>query len=201
MLRPRGPIDSLTLRTPRLEIRPIEPTDKDAYVAFALENDAFFARYSPPPPGRASAEQAFDLHLSRSQEGLTTGTALRCLAWQNDGTELIGMIGLSDIVRGVSQRCNVGYRVGERFTRKGLGLEMLRALLTHAFAEDGLALHRVECAIQPTNAPSLRLAQKAGFRQEGYAPRFLFIANDWKDHVLFAITAEEFVTSPEKSQC
>ena len=53
----------------------------------------------------------------------------------------------------------------------------------------GLGLHRVEIAIRPENAASLRVVEKLGFPEVGYAPRFLHIDGDWRDHRLFALTA------------
>jgi ribosomal-protein-alanine N-acetyltransferase len=38
---------------------------------------------------------------------------------------------------------------------------------------------------------SLRVVEKLGFTQIGLAPRYLHINGRWRDHLLFAITAEE----------
>ena len=46
-------------------------------------------------------------------------------------------------------------------------------------------------AIRPENSASLRVVEKLGFRREGEAPRYLHIDGGWRDHVLFALTAEE----------
>ena len=46
-------------------------------------------------------------------------------------------------------------------------------------------------AIRPENPSSLRVVEKLGIREVGYAPRFLHIDGDWRDHRLFAITREE----------
>ena len=48
----------------------------------------------------------------------------------------------------------------------------------------------------PGNAPSLRVAEKVGLRREGLALRYLKIANRWEDHVMFAITREEWRAAP-----
>ena len=46
-------------------------------------------------------------------------------------------------------------------------------------------------AIRPENTSSLRVVEKLGIREIGYAPRYLHIDGDWRDHKLFAITREE----------
>jgi ribosomal-protein-alanine N-acetyltransferase len=44
----------------------------------------------------------------------------------------------------------------------------------------------------PSNKASLRVLEKTGYRREGSAARYLSIAGTWEDHVLFAVTAEEW---------
>lgn len=52
-------------------------------------------------------------------------------------------------------------------------------------------LHRVEVCIRPENTNSLRVVEKLGIREIGYAPRFLHIDGDWRDHRIFAVTKED----------
>ena len=54
-----------------------------------------------------------------------------------------------------------------------------------------LGLHRIEIAIRPENVASLRIVEKLGIPEIGFAPRYLHIDGDWRDHRLFAITAED----------
>jgi ribosomal-protein-alanine N-acetyltransferase len=44
----------------------------------------------------------------------------------------------------------------------------------------------LEAACIPTNAASMRLLEKTGFRREGYARQYLCINGSWQDHVLYA---------------
>jgi ribosomal-protein-alanine N-acetyltransferase len=62
-------------------------------------------------------------------------------------------------------------------------------VVDHCLFDKGL--HRVEVAIRPENTASLRVVQKLGFSEYGYAPRYLHINGAWRDHRLFAITVEE----------
>ncbi len=57
----------------------------------------------------------------------------------------------------------------------------------HCFGPVGL--HRLEIAIRPENAASLRVVAKLGLREEGLRERFLHIQGDWRDHRTFAVTA------------
>ena len=52
-------------------------------------------------------------------------------------------------------------------------------------------LHRIEVAIRPENVASLRVVEKLGFTEVGYAPRYLHIDGAWRDHRLFALTVED----------
>ena len=72
-------------------------------------------------------------------------------------------------------------------------MEAMRAMLDIAFAPEpeGLGLHRVQANIIPENAASLRVAEKLRMRREGMALRYLHIGGAWRDHIMFAITAEE----------
>jgi len=62
--------------------------------------------------------------------------------------------------------------------------------LRHAFRP--LKLHRVEANIQPENVASIRLVERLGFRREGFSPRYLKIGGRWRDHVRYALLAEEW---------
>jgi len=69
--------------------------------------------------------------------------------------------------------------------------EALRLMLVFAF--ERLRLHRVEAACLPTNVPSRGLLAKSGFREEGYARKYLCIDGTWQDHVLYAQLREEWL--------
>ena len=71
----------------------------------------------------------------------------------------------------------------------GLAPLALAGLVDHAFY--GLGLHRVEVNIRPENAASLRVVTKLGFRDEGLRRGYLHIDGAWRDHRIFALTAED----------
>jgi ribosomal-protein-alanine N-acetyltransferase len=69
--------------------------------------------------------------------------------------------------------------------REGIQLVLRNAFLT-------LRLHRVEANIQPGNRASIALARGAGFRREGFSPRYLKIGGRWRDHERWALLADEW---------
>jgi len=102
---------------------------------------------------------------------------------------LVGGCTLSNVRRGVTQCCSIGYWVGQHFARQGHMFDAVRALVPFIFRT--LGLHRIEAACLPENEPSKNLLLKLGFRQEGLARRYLQINGDWRDHALFALLADE----------
>lgn len=113
------------------------------------------------------------------------------LAWGQPAREytLVGGVTLSNVRRGVTQAATLGYWLGASFTGRGLMRKAIAAIIPFAF--DVLRLHRIEAAIMPANAPSLRIVERAGFAREGLARRYLRIAGRWEDHIIFALLAED----------
>ena len=105
---------------------------------------------------------------------------------------ILGFFNLSQITRGYLQSAYLGYAVGKAYARQGYMREGLDLVLRHAFLT--LRLHRIEANIQPGNHASLALAQGAGFRREGFSPRYLKIGGRWRDHERWAILVDDWRT-------
>jgi ribosomal-protein-alanine N-acetyltransferase len=118
------------------------------------------------------------------------GEYFRFLICRHDDRRIVGSIGLFLIERKSFQSGCTGYMVGRPYLRRGYATEALQLILRFAFR--ALKLHRVEANIQPDNAASLALVKRAGFRLEGYSPRFLKIRDRWRDHERWAILAENW---------
>ncbi|MEA2459704.1 MAG: [ribosomal protein S5]-alanine N-acetyltransferase [Thermoleophilaceae bacterium] len=113
---------------------------------------------------------------------------LLLLCRRGDGA-IMGFFNLSQIFRGPFMNAYLGYAVGQQFAGQGYMSEGIELVLQHAF--ETLGLHRLEANIQPTNAASIALAKRAGFRLEGFSPRYLKIDGHWRDHERWAVLAEE----------
>jgi ribosomal-protein-alanine N-acetyltransferase len=109
------------------------------------------------------------------------------LVCRRDTHGIVGVINLSNVVRGSFQSGYLGYYAFAGHERQGLMRQGLEAVVSHAFRS--LKLHRLEAAIQPGNTASIALAASCGFQKEGYSPRYLKIGGRWRDHERWAVLA------------
>jgi [ribosomal protein S5]-alanine N-acetyltransferase len=105
-----------------------------------------------------------------------------------DGSRIAGVVALSNIARGPFQSANLGYWVAQDLNDRGLATKAVAEVIELAF--DGLGLHRLEAGTQVDNIASRRVLEKNGFERIGIAPRYLLIAGEWRDHLLFQRTID-----------
>ncbi len=177
---------SVEVRTARFCFRALRPSDQRPWIAAMEASVALHQPWFPLPLAGQSLADRFAAQLGAHVAGTSfKGVAVtddhRIAAWAN----------LNDIVRGASFTANAGWAVAADFAGQGVMTEAVTALLDLAFAPQGLGLHRVACGIMPENHRSLRVAEKCGFRREGFAPELIHIAGQWRDHVLLAKLARE----------
>ena len=101
----------------------------------------------------------------------------------------VGQLTVTNIVGGSARWGQIGYWIDNRHAGHGV-IPTAVALVTD-FCLLKMGLHRVEVAIRPENTASLRVVEKLGFSEVGFAPRYLHIDGAWRDHRLFALTVEE----------
>jgi [ribosomal protein S5]-alanine N-acetyltransferase len=168
----------------QLTLRPLARKDAPALLAFATANRRFFEEWEP-----MRDDGFFKL---RPQEAEIDAAAADAAADRRyafgifAGDELVGRLALNQIVRGVFQNAYLGYSIGERWNGRGFATEAVAVAVRFAFEE--LGLHRVQAAVMPRNAASIRVLEKNGFREEGYAVGYLCINGIWEDHRIFART-------------
>jgi [ribosomal protein S5]-alanine N-acetyltransferase len=166
----------------RVRLRVLERSDREQFLALARQSRDLHRPWTYPPE---RADQFDDLFARSRREDFVC--LLACLA--DDPTAITGVFTISQIVRGAFQSAYMGYYANARHAGQGLMREAMDQVLDHAFGP--LALHRLEANIQPGNGASVALARGAGFRLEGYSPRYLLIGGQWRDHERYAITADE----------
>lgn len=180
------------VRAERFVLRPFEEGDRGEYVRMHEVSAEHFGPWLPAPDGRRTLDDRFSDELARARQGLEAGTEVRLAAFDSDGA-LLGTFSLSQIFRRAFQNAYAGWAVSAEHTGRGIATEGVTALLDLAFAPGpiGLGLHRVQANIIPSNRASVRVAEKAGFRLEGRAEKYLKIDGMWQDHLMYAKLADE----------
>jgi ribosomal-protein-alanine N-acetyltransferase len=144
----------------------------------------FLTPWEPTWPADDLTRAAFRRRLKRYAEDLRSDQAYPFFVFRKPGGPLVGGLTLANVRRGIAQAGSLGYWMGERYAGQGHMTAAVRALIPFAFAT--LRLHRLEAACIPTNAASIRLLEKTGFRREGFAREYLCINGIWQDHLLYA---------------
>lgn len=173
--------------TPRLTVRPLVPADREAWIAGILASAEMHAPWVSARGPDWNAEAEWEVLVAKLGDG-----SARFVGVAADG-RIAAWVNLNQVIRGATQGAIAGWSVNAEFAGGGYATEAVAALLDLAFSPEpaGLALHRVSAGIMPENLRSLRVAEKCGFRREGFAPKLVKIAGEWRDHVLFAKLAEE----------
>ena len=163
-------------------LRHPSPADEDAFLAAVRESRDLHVPWTFLP----DTAEGFRAMLERSGD---PADELLVICLLEDGA-LVGVAHLSQIFLGDFRSAYLGYSAFAPHEGKGFMTEGLALVLRHAFQTIGL--HRVEANVQPENARSIALVERLGFRREGFSPKYLRIGGEWRDHVRYAILAEEF---------
>jgi ribosomal-protein-alanine N-acetyltransferase len=159
----------------RVTIRSPKASDQDAFLQ-AVRASRSLHRPWVAPPATPAAVRRF---LTRPRDGRRA----RFLIVRR--RQLVGVVNISEIVRGPFQSAYLGYYAFAPLAGSGLMRAGLAKVIRHAFAK--MNLHRLEANIQPGNTRSIKLVKSLGFRREGFSPRYLKIGGRWRDHERWAI--------------
>jgi Acetyltransferases, including N-acetylases of ribosomal proteins len=170
------------LRYPRM-------TDYKAWAKLRGDSRDFLTPWEPSWSRDELTKGSFRRRIKRYQKECRLDSAYAFFVFRAADNELLGGCTLSNVRRGVTQACALGYWIGQRHARHGYMFDAVRALVPFIFST--LGLHRIEAACLPVNEASQALLTKAGFRQEGLARKYLQINGEWRDHVLFALLEDD----------
>jgi len=102
---------------------------------------------------------------------------------------LVGQLTVGGVTYGSLRAGHIGYWVDQRVAGRGIIPTAVALACDHAFRV--LRLHRIEISMRPENVASKRVVEKLGFRFEGLRPAYLHIDGAWRDHLAYALHAEE----------
>jgi ribosomal-protein-alanine N-acetyltransferase len=180
----------------RVYLRP--PTMQD-YAAWAELRALSRQHLTPWEPQWARDEltrSAFRRRLRAAQRDARDDLGYSYLIFAETPMRLVGGLNISNVRRGIAQMASIGYWIGAPYAGRGLMTEAVRTVAPFAFS--ALRLHRLEAACLPANVPSMRVLEKAGFRPEGQARRYLKIDGRWQDHNLYALLRDDMQCEPAR---
>lgn len=179
----------VTLTYGDVKLRPLKVSDAKKWQKIRQANQAWMKEWEATPPV-PSIEPAPSFKQS-ARIMLKDARAHRAMPFvvEYQG-EFVGQLNVSDIVYGSLRGAHFGYWIDQRFAGRGIMTTAVALVTQHLLTTAGL--HRIEVAIRPENEPSNRLVQRLGFKFEGIRPKFLHINNDWRDHNIYVMFAEDF---------
>jgi [ribosomal protein S5]-alanine N-acetyltransferase len=169
-----------------VSLRPLTVGDAELMTRLYQDQREFMAPFDPP-----RLDSFYTLGGQRTElDQLVRERAhdrLHRFLIEAEGTPA-GAISVSRITRGPFQNAGLGYWVVRALNGCGICTEAVRLIAEWGFGEAGL--HRLEAAILVDNIGSQEVLRRNGFTEIGVSPRYLFIAGAWRDHLLFARTAD-----------
>lgn len=167
-----------------VRLRPLRPDDLAAIVAGC--SDPLTQRYTRVPspytdedgrvfitgaPGRRLLGESIDLAIAGA-----------------DDDALAGVIGVI-IDRHDGERGEIGYWVGPHARGRGMAGRALALMARWALTDGGLVRLDLQAAL--SNAPSLRAAERCGFRREGVMRQAWFRGPERSDMALYSLLASD----------
>ncbi|RBP99427.1 RimJ/RimL family protein N-acetyltransferase [Bifidobacterium xylocopae] len=173
-------------------LRPLLLDDEAEWGRVRWSNDSWLAPWESGDP-EGGAGLSFAQWVSRMRQAEAEGSgAVFAMVFQ---TAIVGQISLGAIRYGSMRSGMVGYWVDRAHAGHGFAPLALALLGDWALHDpSGPRLHRLEVAILPENARSLRVPAKLGMRSEGLRPGYMFVRGGWRDHLTFSLLADDIRT-------
>ena len=175
-----------------VRLRPLKKSDAKKWREIRAANQDWMQEWEATPPIPAiDPAPTFRQSAKRLLQDAKAGRAMPFVV-EYQG-EFVGQLNVSDIVYGSLRGAHFGYWIDHRFAGRGIMTTAVALVTEHLLTT--CELHRVEVAIRPENEPSNKLVQRLGFRFEGQRAKFLHINNDWRDHNIYVMFAEDLQDS------
>lgn len=188
-----------TLTTKNLILKTPNSEDLAAINDFEIRNTTHLKKWeSGSPENNPSQYNETKKLLENWIKECDEGKSARFFIRTKENPEMIiGFCNFTQIFYGSFQACYLGYKIDYAYEGKGFMFEALQTAIMYVFEE--LRLHRIMANYMPSNLRSAKLLQRLGFVIEGHAKNYLLINNKWEDHVLTALTFEQWKSNSENS--
>jgi len=173
-------------------LRPVRLGDGAALSRAYLANREHLAPWEPTRTEGFFTAASQEQHVQLCVEDAAAGRSIRFVIESEDG-EIRGRMNINNIVRGAFWSADLGYWVDASRLHRGLASRAVANVAEYSRTE--LRLHRLQAATLLHNVGSQRVLLGNGFERIGMAPKYLRIAGEWQDHLLFQLLLEEPLSS------
>ena len=177
----------VVLRSQDVVLRPLRRRDRKAWREARERNRDWLRPWDATSPAGTHPPRTFGSMVRYSERQAAAGQSMPFVIEIDGG--LVGQVTVNNVVRGSAQFASIGYWIDQAYAGRGITTRAVAMAIDHCLFV--ARLHRIEVAIRPENTASLRVVEKLGIQEYGFAPRYLHIDGDWRDHRLFAVTVEE----------
>jgi len=172
------------IKTERLLLRKM--TDADAPEMFFLRSDETVMKYIDRERPKSEEEAlAFIQKVNTTIDN--NENIMWAIALHGNPDTLVGNIGFWRIIN-QHYRSEIGYMLHPEFWGKGIMKEALLAAIDFGF--NNIKLHSIEAHINPENAASGILLEKAGFIREAYFKEDFFFRGKFIDTAIYSLLAK-----------
>lgn len=189
-------MNDVRLKGDRLFLRPPILGDWQQWADIRERNRKALYAYEPLWPEGCLDKPFFQKRLARQAKDWHEDRCYSFLAFDMTG-HLIGGANINNVIRGAAHFASIGYWLDHEKRGQGYMQEALILLLGFAFGT--LELHRINASTLPDNEKSTNLLKRLGFKEEGYAEKYLKIAGKWQDHRLFGLCVEDWEKTDGRS--
>lgn len=170
-----------------ITLRGLRRADREAWERVRRTNRDWLSPWESSVPGVVDEATSFHRMRRGFDRAARQGRVVPFVI-EADG-QLVGQMHLFEIAWAWRRNAAAGYWLAREATGRGIATWALAMLIDHGLTVTGL--HRVEVNIRPENVTSLAVVRRLGLREEGLHPRLIHVDGAWRDHLQFAVTAEE----------
>ncbi|NFI95214.1 GNAT family N-acetyltransferase [Clostridium botulinum] len=178
----------IELKGENIVLRNLTPGNAKNLLDYYIRNKEYLA---PFEPNRDSNFYTLDGQrdlLNESYRQFLNGNAIEVGIFKK--SNFIGKIKVSSIVYGSFKNGIIGYSIDKLEQGHGYMKEAVNLFIDYLFTEGDL--HRVEASALLENEKSKGVLKGCRFNELGINKKYLFINGQWKDHVTYYITKDEF---------
>ncbi len=173
------------LRTPRLTLREIRPSDAPEILKMRANSRINQFIYRPNMEEMEQSEQL----IQSVQEAYQNRKALAWAGILRDGDKIIGSLGLTNI-EFRNLRAEIGGELAIEYWGKKIPLEAVKAVIDYGFQT--LGLHTIEAKVSPDNRGSVFILERMGFKKEAHYRDRGYFNGEFTDMAVYTLFEEDW---------